>query len=74
VKGEINPCRYGAVRPAIVVVPPGVWHGIQNVSSSVSTLINVVDRAYNYEQPDPYRLPMDASQIPYRFNPGAHEA
>ena len=64
----VNQFQYGTVRPAMVVVPPGVWHGVQNTSSSVSTLINLVDRAYNYEQPDHYRLPMDSPKIPYRFD------
>ena len=65
--GVVNEFRFGTVRPAMVIVPAMVWHGIENISSKPSTIINVVDHAYNYEQPDHYRLPMDTPQIPYQF-------
>ena len=66
--GTINQFRFGTERPAIVVVPPQVWHGIQNVSSGQSFIVNVVNHAYNYEKPDHYRLPADTDQIPFQFN------
>ncbi len=66
--GVINHYRFGTVRPAMVVIPPQVWHGVQNIHHNSSTLINVVDKAYNYEQPDHYRLPVDSSEIPFSFN------
>jgi dTDP-4-dehydrorhamnose 3,5-epimerase len=65
--GQVNQFRLGTVRPALTVVPPGVWHGVQNIGSAASLLINVVDHAYEYEQPDHYRLPLDTEEIPYRF-------
>lgn len=66
-KGRINEFRFGAVRPALVVVPPGVWHGVQNVGHEVGSVLNLVDRAYAYEDPDHWRLPPDTAQIPYTF-------
>jgi dTDP-4-dehydrorhamnose 3,5-epimerase len=54
----------------LVVVPPGVWHGVQNTGSVPGLLLNVVDRAYCYEEPDHWRLPADTANIPYRFAPG----
>lgn len=66
----VNQFRVGTVRPALVVVPPGVWHGVENVHSSTSVLVNIVDHAYRYEQPDHYRLPHDSPQIPYDFATG----
>ncbi len=65
--GLINEFRFGTERPAMVIVPPAVWHGIENISSSVSMLINVVDHAYQYEGPDHFRLPHDTPEIPYQF-------
>jgi dTDP-4-dehydrorhamnose 3,5-epimerase len=65
--GMVNEFRFGAARPALVVVPPGVWHGVKNLSHEPSLLLNLVDRAYDYESPDHWRLPADTELIPYRF-------
>lgn len=59
--------RIGAERPGLVIVPPGVWHGVRNIGSTPLLMINVVDRAYDYEDPDHYRLPVDTPHIPYRL-------
>lgn len=65
--GQINEFRFGSVRPGLLVIPPMVWHGIHNQSSSIATMLNMVDRAYSYDKPDHFRLPPDTDQIPYRF-------
>jgi dTDP-4-dehydrorhamnose 3,5-epimerase len=57
----------GAARPAIVVIPPGVWHGVVTVGPDTAMLLNVVDRAYDYESPDHWRLPPDSELIPYKL-------
>jgi dTDP-4-dehydrorhamnose 3,5-epimerase len=64
----INEFRIGLVRPTLIVVPPGVWHGVQNISKEPGCLVNLVDRAYAYEDPDHWRLPFDTSKILYSFN------
>lgn len=65
--GLTNEFRLGEARPALVLVPPGVWHAVQNLASEPSRLLNLVDRAYSYEEPDHWRLPVNPPQIPYRF-------
>lgn len=65
--GVLNEFKLGTIRPGLVVVPPKVWHGIQNISESPSLLLNMVDRAYRYEDPDHWRLPQDSPLIPYQF-------
>ena len=65
--GHINEFRLGAMRPALLVVPPGVFHGVRNISGEPALLLNLVDQAYRYEDPDHWRLPVDTDQIPYRF-------
>jgi dTDP-4-dehydrorhamnose 3,5-epimerase len=65
--GQVNEFRLGEIRPGLVVVPPGVWHGVRNLRAEPSTIINVVDRAYTYEDPDHWRLPPDSPKIPYRI-------
>lgn len=66
-RGVTNELRFGSLRPALVVVPPQVWHGVQNLSPGVSVLLNLVDNAYRYDDPDHWRLPPDSPQVPYRF-------
>ena len=68
-RGRVNVYRCGSVRPMLVVVPPGVWHGVQNIGSAPALLLNLPDRAYRYEGPDHWRLPVDTTEIPYRFGP-----
>ena len=66
-RGQMNEFRIGTVRPGLIVIPPGVWHGVQNLHDGPSTLVNLVDRAYRYDDPDHWRLPPDTAEIPYRF-------
>jgi dTDP-4-dehydrorhamnose 3,5-epimerase len=65
--GLLNEFRFGSLRPALVVVPPGVWHGIRNLAPEPSLILNLVDQAYRYEDPDHWRLPQDNPHIPFRF-------
>jgi dTDP-4-dehydrorhamnose 3,5-epimerase len=69
--GRVNEFRFGSHRPALLCVPGGVWHGIQNLRREPSLILNLVDRAYSYEEPDHWRLPADSPRIPYRFAPPA---
>jgi dTDP-4-dehydrorhamnose 3,5-epimerase len=66
--GRINEFLFGSLRPALVVVPPGVWHGCQSISNERSSLVNLVDRAYRYEDPDQWRLPRNTPKIPYSLH------
>lgn len=66
--GRVNELRFGLARPALVVIPPGIWHGVQNISSAPSVVLNLVDRAYEYADPDHWRLPPDTDRIPFRFD------
>jgi dTDP-4-dehydrorhamnose 3,5-epimerase len=65
--GMVNEFRLGDRRPGLVVVPPGVWHGLKNLATEEARVLNLVDRAYEYEDPDHWRLPADTNEIPYRF-------
>ena len=69
--GQIDELNLGALRPALVVVPPGVWHAVENVSHEAAALLNLVDAAYRYEDPDHWRLPIDTPEVPYSFGPRA---
>lgn len=66
--GLTNTFLLGTTRPGLLIVPPKVWHGIKNVSNEPSSILNLVDRAYRYEDPDHWRLPEDSSEIPFDFD------
>lgn len=68
--GAVNTFQFGLIRPALVIVPPGIWHAVQNVTSTPSALINLVDHAYAYDDPDHWRLPIETDLVPYKFKPG----
>jgi dTDP-4-dehydrorhamnose 3,5-epimerase len=65
---RVNVFRCGTIRPMLIVVPPGVWHGVQNLGAEPALLLNLPDRAYDYESPDHWRLPPDTDRIPYSFS------
>ncbi len=69
--GRVNVFHCGTARPMLITVPPGVWHGVQNVGAAPALLLNLPDRAYAYEAPDHWRLPHDTERIPYSFEHGA---
>lgn len=66
-RGAVNEFRLGDRRPGLLIVPPGVWHGVQNLQGTESRVLNLVDVAYEYEDPDHWRLPPDTAEIPYSF-------
>lgn len=66
--GVINEFMLGDIRPGLLIVPPGIWHAVQNISHTASALLNLVDKAYQYEGPDHIRLPIDSPKIPYDPN------
>jgi dTDP-4-dehydrorhamnose 3,5-epimerase len=67
-RGLLNQIRFGTIRPALVTVPPQVWHGVKNVSSGVVVLLNIVDSAYCYTDPDHWRLSENTPEIPFQFD------
>lgn len=64
---KINEFRCGSLRPMLLVIPPQVFHAVQNTSDQPASLINLVDKAYDYQNPDHWRLPIDSDQIPYHW-------
>jgi dTDP-4-dehydrorhamnose 3,5-epimerase len=54
----------GALRPVMVIVPPGVWHALRNESGQPAGYINVIDQLYDYERPDNWRLAPGMAEVP----------
>lgn len=65
--GNLLEIRLGDERPALIVVPPGVWHGVRCIGDRPAMLVNAVDKAYDYDDPDHWRIPEDSPDIPYRI-------
>ncbi|MGA3303815.1 MAG: hypothetical protein ABSC72_11080 [Methylovirgula sp.] len=63
-KGATEVLRIGALRPVMVVVPPGVWHALRNESGEPAGFINLFDQLYEHAEPDNWRLAPHASDIP----------
>jgi dTDP-4-dehydrorhamnose 3,5-epimerase len=65
--GQVDVLHLSPARPTLLAIPPMIWHGVQNISGEVSTFVNMFDAEYDYADPDEWRLPPDAAEIPYRF-------
>jgi dTDP-4-dehydrorhamnose 3,5-epimerase len=66
-RGTLQEHLVGGGNPTGLAIPPGVWHGIQNLDSSTSSFVNLFDREYNHENPDEWRLPPENDLIPFTF-------
>lgn len=49
----------GAGKAQLLRIPPGVAHGLANLTSSRATVLYFVDRAFDAFEPDEHRLPFD---------------
>jgi dTDP-4-dehydrorhamnose 3,5-epimerase len=55
-------------RRALVVIPRGVFHGVENVGTEEALYLNLPTRAYDHADPDKYRLPLQNALIPFAFD------
>jgi dTDP-4-dehydrorhamnose 3,5-epimerase len=69
--GRVNEFVVSEKNPALLVIPPNLYHGWKNIGTSEAVIINMPDRMYDYEQPDALDLPWDSEAamrlIPYRW-------
>jgi dTDP-4-dehydrorhamnose 3,5-epimerase len=63
----VNVLQLSRARPTLVIVPPGIWHGLQAVGAEPGQFVNFFDHQYDYADPDDWRLPADTNEIPYGF-------
>jgi len=66
--GMINELYFSETNRCVVLVPPHVYHAVQNVGATEVLLINFPSHAYQHDDPDKYILPLDNDLIPYKFN------
>ena len=57
--GEMMNFVIGARNPALIAVPPGVYHGWMSLEDNTQ-LISVASEFYNRDEPDEVRIPADS--------------
>ena len=64
-KGNLMEVFIGEKNPALVTVPPGVYHGFKAIGNETAFFVSVPNLPFNREEPDEFRLPPDSPEIPY---------
>jgi dTDP-4-dehydrorhamnose 3,5-epimerase len=67
--GMINEIFAGERSRALIRIPRGVYHALQNVGHYDAHFVNMPTTPYRHEDPDKLRLPLDSDKIPFRFEP-----
>ena len=69
--GVVNEFTVSDRSPALIDIPPNLYHGWKNIGVEEAIVINMPTTPYEYEEPDAWLLPWDskaaAELIPYRF-------
>ena len=65
--GRILECALSDEGPALVQIPPGVWHGFQARGPEPLYLLHLNSIAQNASDPDEDRRPPDSTEIPYAW-------
>jgi dTDP-4-dehydrorhamnose 3,5-epimerase len=65
--GRTLECVLSDERPALVQIPPGVWHGFQACGPEPLWLLHLNSIAHNVDDPDEDRLPQNTPDIPYTW-------
>jgi dTDP-4-dehydrorhamnose 3,5-epimerase len=63
--GRINELTLSERNRALVVIPRGVFHAVQNVGTVDAYFVNLPTRPYEHGAPDKRRLPIDTDKIPF---------
>jgi len=67
-RGQVDEYYLGENNNVVLHIPVGVAHGYKTVGTEPSFLINFPSEPYDAREPDEYRLPWDAEQIPYSWD------
>lgn len=63
--GVINEFFIGERNPMLVQIPTRVLHGFKGISAPHALVLNLPDKAYNYENPDEFRVDPHENDVPY---------
>ncbi|HCP45983.1 MAG TPA: dTDP-4-dehydrorhamnose 3,5-epimerase [Deltaproteobacteria bacterium] len=56
-RGQVVEHVLGDRHPSLVLIPPGVWHGLKAIGASESMVLNLTTTPYNLQDPDEVRAP-----------------
>jgi dTDP-4-dehydrorhamnose 3,5-epimerase len=66
--GQLNELVFSEKNRAVLIIPRGVYHAVQNIGTTDAIFINMPTRAYDHGDPDKYRLPLKNGLIPFSFS------
>ena len=69
-RGLLNVITVSERNRALLVIPWGVFHAVENIGPCEAIFINMPTRAYEHGDPDKYRLPLKNDLIPFDFDDG----
>lgn len=64
----VNEIFITEINRSLIVIPPYVFHAVQNVGMTDAVFINLPSRPYDHANPDKFRLPLNNDVIPFRFD------
>jgi len=64
-RGKVDEYFIGEHDPALIQIPPGVYHGWKCIGNVEAIVINCPTEVYDHDIPDEHRLPYDTDRIPY---------
>ena len=62
---DVNEFMLSLDDPILVVIPKRIYHGFKGVSPVEAIVINTPTKAYDYKNPDEYRVDAYDNDIPY---------
>ena len=68
--GLVSVVTLSEFRRRLMNMPTGIWHAVRNVGTSDVVIVNFKTKAFDPENPDKFRLPLDTEEIPYQFPAG----
>ena len=66
-RGHVTEIMMGDLKPCLVLIPPGVWHGFQAMGEQSAFLLHLNLTPYDFDNPDEERLAADDPTIPFEW-------
>jgi dTDP-4-dehydrorhamnose 3,5-epimerase len=65
--GQAQAVVIGELNPALVIIPPLVWHGFMALGTETAIVLNLPTELYNYQEPDELRRAALDPEIPFQW-------
>jgi dTDP-4-dehydrorhamnose 3,5-epimerase len=69
--GTLNEFKVSERNPALLVIPPNLYHGWKTIGVDEAFVLNMPTSMYNYDEPDAFDLPYDCAEaleiVPFRW-------